>query len=104
MIPKSGLRQQMLLARTQMGEAECAQKSARIAQNIQHSDLFKNAKTVLFFAAHKNEPFLLPLAEASFWYKTVCFPRVEDVHTRTLEVFAVSSLWDLQGNTGFWSL
>lgn len=89
---KKDLRAQILHQRDHLSVSQYNQKSIRICEHLWLYPLFVKAKTVLFFAPHKNEPNIAPIIERCFEKKKVCFPRVAGNQMHIYEVQSFSDL------------
>lgn len=95
---KKILREQIISLRNSLLEEERKKRSLQIVQNIESSEVFKKASSVLFYAPFRNEVDLLSLAEQYLSFKKICFPLVVE---KELIITKVSSLKDLsQGSFG----
>lgn len=95
MTTKESIRREIIARRKAMTDEECTQKSKVICEHLEKSELFKSAQNVLFFASHKNEPDILPLAKKYFLQKNILFPRVKDALQKTMEIRHVQKNEDL---------
>ena len=78
-LEKQGFRRNLRLHISQLEENFFIQKSEEICKNILSWEIYKKAKTILFYMPLKTEPNIFKVIEDSFYQKKECYiPKITD--------------------------
>ena len=78
-LEKQGFRRNLRLHISQLEENFFIQKSEEICKNILSWEIYKKAKTILFYMPLKSEPNIFKVIEDSFYQKKECYiPKITD--------------------------